>query len=709
VAGDQELSRLLRARGLVDDETLRSALALRGPGKPLAEVLVEQGWLDPAALAGLEGRLVAVACSACGARAEVGPERLAALAGRCPRCGGALRTEGEPGDARESSALVRSGSGSRSGSRSSRERPDSDPPPERRCGRYVLQEELGAGAYGVVYRARDPRHERDVAVKVLTSTSPRARQRFEREIRATARLQHPGIVPLLDSGQEGEHLYLVMELVRGRPLVELAEARGRDRLGVEAAAAAVRDAARAIDYAHGEGVLHRDVKPHNVLLDEQGHARLVDFGLAQLEDKHTQLTKTGSALGTPAYMPPEQARSDGAVDVRSDVYALGATLYHALTGRPPFEAESGPELLLAVFRHDPEPPGEVDRRVPADLGTVGLKCLEKVPSRRYATAGALADDLDRWLRGEPIQARPVGPAGRLLRWVRRNRARVASAAIVGAVALASTGLLVDAWLERRRRDAARWQADADRAAVAAAAAAEEAADRRRAAERAARVEDLLDDATARPLDFDLEAARTEVSRYAEPETVATLAGRLREVAGALRAVEEAAYRAARDPDEDERYAGLAPITGLEAAIAERRERPLGAALSPDARRAFDEAGERIRNRSYRRLSADARRQGPDLLDLIGNAQAREVGEGPLLAAKLCCEALGRLGIREGATPALGEYLKYEAEQLRAVPAGRALCRLGGSEALALVEAALERYGADGIFAAEVRPALQRAR
>jgi serine/threonine-protein kinase len=327
---------------------------------------------------------------------------------------------------------------------------------EDRCiGRYELREMIGHGGCGTVYSAWDPRHEREVAIKLITRSDPRAKGRFQREIKAIARLRHPGIVPLLDSGEEKGVLYLVLELIRGPSLADFAkEELEQGNHSIERFVTLVRDACRAIQHAHEQGVLHRDLKPQNVLVDQHGQALVVDFGLARMEDQET-LTRPGAPMGTPAYMSPEQAggSEETPLDARTDVYSLGATLFQALTGTAPFGKKSGEELLLAVFRHDPPPPSRVHPAVPPELDAVVLKCMEKDPGQRYPGAAPLADELDRFLRGDPVEARPLGRLRRGWRWARRNPLAAGLAAAVVVVGLAFLALLAE--YERLLRELSR--------------------------------------------------------------------------------------------------------------------------------------------------------------------------------------------------------------------------------------------------------------
>jgi WD40 repeat protein/predicted Ser/Thr protein kinase len=292
-------------------------------------------------------------------------------------------------------------------------------------GNYELIEEIARGGMGVVYRARQVTLNRLVAVKVLLlSENPSEARRFRREAKLAASLSHPNIVAIHEVGEQEGQPYFSMELIEGRSLAELSR---NKPMGARRAAELTRTVAQAVHFAHERHLLHRDLKPSNVLVDAQGVPHVTDFGLAKRSDGDADLTLAGQVLGTPNYMPPEQAEAkDRQGSVAGDVYSMGAILYHLLTGRPPFIAESVTQTLRLVSEIDPVSPRLLNPDVPRDLETICLRCLEKNPQRRYASAQELADELGRFLRHEPIHARPVGPAGRLLRWCRRRPAQALS-------------------------------------------------------------------------------------------------------------------------------------------------------------------------------------------------------------------------------------------------------------------------------------------
>ena len=313
-------------------------------------------------------------------------------------------------------------------------------------GRYELLEEVGRGGMGVVYKCRDRKLDRIVALKAVTVGLADEPGRFEREAQTAARVRHPNIVAVHDFGRECAELYLTMDFVEGRTLSALPAALSR-----RAAVEVVRQVAGALDYAHGLGVIHRDVKPENILVDRDGRACLTDFGLAKRVGGDASMTATGVIMGTPAYMSPEQA-AGGAVDARSDIYNLGATLYTVLTAQPPYGGSSPMSVVVDVMMREVTPPRRLDPKVARDLETICLKAMEREPARRYVSAGAMAEDLTRFLDGEEILARPPS---RLFRW-RRRMARHKAAVAVGALLLAAlltvTGVMTGQRLAQQRRE-----------------------------------------------------------------------------------------------------------------------------------------------------------------------------------------------------------------------------------------------------------------
>ncbi len=308
-----------------------------------------------------------------------------------------------------------------------------------RIGPYEILGEIGAGGMACVYRARDPELRRDVALKVLEPGSPPdLRARFVREGRTGARLHHPGIVAVHAAGEADGHAYIVQELIEGR---SLADALASEPLPPPRAARLVEKVAQALAYAHGEGVIHRDVKPGNILLDAEGEPHLADFGLARTVEASAALSKSGVAIGTPNYMAPEQAGGHvGLVDARTDVWGCGVVLYECLSGGHPFEG--GPHgVLEEILYEDPAPLRKRSPGVPAALEAIVGRCLEKDPARRYPAAEALAEDLRRFLAGRPVEARFVSRLERLRRRVRRNPIPFAAGGLAGLLVLALGALL----------------------------------------------------------------------------------------------------------------------------------------------------------------------------------------------------------------------------------------------------------------------------
>ncbi len=326
-----------------------------------------------------------------------------------------------------------------------------------KLGAYDVLEELGRGGMGTVYRAYSPRLSRFVAIKVFT---PRRRAneidllRFQNEVMLAGRLQHPNVVSVFDSGEDEGKPYYVMELIEGGSLGDLIEeSSALPRRALEA----LVKVARALHFAHEKGVVHRDIKPDNILLRREDEPCVTDFGIAKDLIDAPGLTREGRALGTPFYMPPEQANGEVQhIGPHSDVYALGATLYHVLAGRPPFQRRSGGGeeefvVLARILNEDPTPPSRLaarfGRTIPRDLETICLKAMEKEAARRYPSAAALGDDLARFLDGDVIVARPASALEKLRVRVRRNRAAwlggVAVALVLATLLAAFGALAVD--------------------------------------------------------------------------------------------------------------------------------------------------------------------------------------------------------------------------------------------------------------------------
>ncbi len=378
------------------------------------------------------------ACPKCGAPLPADAPR-----GHCPQCLLGLALEDRP-------TLTSLGSPPPPGPRSYAEPPETEtkhPVLGTRLGYvgdYELLEEIARGGMGVVYRARQSSLKRIVAVKMIRSgefAGEAEVRRFRAEAEAAANLRHPNIVAIHEIGEhEGRH-YFSMDFVAGQNLAQVC---GGQPVAARQAAEWLKAIAEAVQFAHQRGVLHRDLKPQNILVDAEGRPHVTDFGLAK--DLHADggVTQTGAVMGSPSYMAPEQARGrNDLVGPASDVYSLGAVLYELLTGRAPFRGASTIETLNRVMTEEPARPGSLNEAAPTDLETICLKCLEKEPARRYPTARALAEDLGHFLAGEPVQARPASAARRAVSWARRHRTLMTAAA--SALFLALAGLAYGLW------------------------------------------------------------------------------------------------------------------------------------------------------------------------------------------------------------------------------------------------------------------------
>ena len=292
---------------------------------------------------------------------------------------------------------------------------------KERIGAYELIEEIARGGMGVVFKAKHSKLNRIAAVKMILGggfSSEADVRRFQIEAEAAAKLDHPGIVPVYDIGEHEGQPFFAMKFIDGGSLAEkITHYQNHPRVAAELMALV----ARAVFHAHQRGILHRDLKPANILIDRDGQALITDLGLAKSTADDSNLTNTGTVLGTPSYMSPEQARGEQSLTTASDIFSLGAILYELLTGRPPFKRGSSIETVMSVINDTVESPRRINPNLDADLELICLKCLEKEPEDRYATAAELAQDLDSWRRGEPISVRTPSVTGLLARWVKKNR------------------------------------------------------------------------------------------------------------------------------------------------------------------------------------------------------------------------------------------------------------------------------------------------
>jgi serine/threonine-protein kinase len=408
-------------------ETVARDPTVRVTGAPLASALVidracarfEQAWRSGQALR-IEALLEEFAGTAAD-RSRLFAELLALElelrfgAGECPSIETYLRQFPDLGDIVErafedATAAV--------GAEPSR-RGEAGSPAPRRFGDYELLGELARGGMGVVYRARQVSLDRVVALKMILSgqfASEAEIRRFRLEAGAAAHLDHPNIVPIFEVGRHQGHAFFSMKLITGG---NLSRHLGHYLHDPQATARMMATVARTIDHAHRKGMVHRDLKPTNILIDESGQPLIADFGLVKRAGAGSSLTSSGVLLGTPGYMAPEQVSGDEA-SPSADIYSLGAILYQCLTGRPPFRGGTVAETLAQVLEHDPVPPRKLRPSIPRELEYICLKCLEKVPAKRYRSAAALAADLERFLQGEEVHVGQVSLASRLARWARSD-------------------------------------------------------------------------------------------------------------------------------------------------------------------------------------------------------------------------------------------------------------------------------------------------
>jgi len=381
-------------------------------------------------------------------------------------------------------------------------------PTSQKLGRFLLRDRLGAGSFGAVYLAYDPLLEREVALKVPHPSAVQTSEGIERllrEAKTAARLHHAHIVPLYDAGSDGGRHYIASALIRGQTLEEKLAG---EKLDFRDTAAIVMELASALDYAHRQGIVHRDVKPANVMIDTDGNPMLMDFGLARFEQSAEKLTHEGTVIGTPAYMSPEQASGQtDQVGPASDQCSLGTVLYEMLSGRLPF---AGPvaTVIANVIHREPDRPRTADPRIPRDLETICLKAMAKKPQERFDDCREMADDLRRWLEGVPIKARRLGPAERFFRWCRRNPALAAATIAVACLLVVTVAVTTGAYLvtsaafrnEETQRQAAEGAREKEQSAREEAESARdrEASQRRRAEAEKTRAEAaLIEEATQR--------------------------------------------------------------------------------------------------------------------------------------------------------------------------------------------------------------------
>ncbi|MDF1661109.1 MAG: protein kinase [Planctomycetota bacterium] len=332
------------------------------------------------------------------------------------------------------------------------------------CGRYTLKEKIARGGMGVIYSAVHPDLDKDFAVKVLIDgldAPAEAIERFRREAKAAARLNHPGIVRVYDCGTEEGFPYLVMDFVKGRPLDEIIK---NDGVAPRRAAQITFQMAEGLDHAHKQNLVHRDIKPGNVLIDQEGQALITDFGIVKELTGDAKLTRTGFTLGSPCYMSPEQAVGDhDLIGPESDVYSMGATLYEMLVGVPPFQGDSIHVIMQKVVDEEPLPPRSLNPAIPLDLECIVLKAMEKEIHLRYPTARDFSLDLQAFLKGDPVSAKPASAMALVRRGVKRNKVAVGFSTLLVLVVLAFTGIFINIRLSDRAERLAEAEGHAHRA------------------------------------------------------------------------------------------------------------------------------------------------------------------------------------------------------------------------------------------------------
>ncbi|HEX7896808.1 MAG TPA: protein kinase [Planctomycetota bacterium] len=437
---DHLFGQILVKRGAATQDQVNQALRLQAeraesgesPVPRLGQILMELGVSTPPAIQDVLQKQTKVlfGCPGCGLRYNI-KEVDRAKRYRCRKCGTILVTLPTAGDQRADASAY--GLHLEVAEALPPEIATADLDPANRFDKYVLLEVLGRGGTGTVFRAYQKDLRRVVALKILRGCEEETVQRFAREAQTAARLKHPGIVSVYETGRVEGVWYLAMEYVDGESLDRVEKPTPRR------VAALLRDVANAIHHAHEHGVLHRDLKPQNILVDKAGKAYVTDFGLARELEGGKSLTMTGMVVGTPAYMSPEQARGDRGLDGRSDVAGLGAVLYEMLAGRLPFHGQTAVDTALAVINQEPVAPRRLVPSVPPDLEAICLKAMEKDRERRYASARELAEDLQRFSEGEPVRAVPPSIITRAFSRVRRHRLK---AAALGAGALTAVVVLV---------------------------------------------------------------------------------------------------------------------------------------------------------------------------------------------------------------------------------------------------------------------------